>query len=115
VPSRVPDQPVGQSPQASGILLAIRVHDSRRAFTLFKNVLGRLEQSRDAANAMMGEEANQSDDRSALMARVKQIVVAAHVPTDKQRIAEWVPQVRRFSFDPARDILVKPGPASNLP
>ena len=51
-------------------------------------MLGRLGQSRDAANAMMGGKADQSDDRSALMAGVKQIVGAAHFPTDKQLIAD---------------------------
>jgi len=78
-------------------------------------VLGRLEQWRDAANAIMGGKAEQSDDRSALMAGVKQIVGVAHFPTDKQLIADNYRRCDAFRSTRRATFLVKPGPASNMP
>lgn len=76
------------------LLLAVLISDADGAAGWFGDVLARAGVEADMAAALLGGAAAYPE----LTAKVRKVIAAAGFPADTGLLAEWIPQVRRFSF-----------------
>jgi hypothetical protein len=84
------------------LLLAVLNCDSNAATAWFRDVMMRLDGPGGIAEALFGASGPGDAGYRAITGKVEKVAAGANFPTDKKLLAEWIPQVRRFSFDPAR-------------
>ncbi|MDB5932770.1 MAG: hypothetical protein JWQ01_114 [Massilia sp.] len=80
------------------LLLAVLISDSEGAARWFTAVLERLDVEDGMAAALLGGDADFPD----ITRKVRKAIAGANFPLDTKLLAEWIPHVRRFSFDPAQ-------------
>lgn len=82
--------------QVPMLLLALLISDSAAATGWFREVLDRLDGDDGVAEAVDG---GGQTGYPGITGKVGKVLSGRHFPLDKRLLAEWIPHVRRFSFD----------------